>query len=135
MLRTRLARAHENVFWLDDRGDKGPCKRVGAKLMSRASSMEWRGTTPSTQEASFLGDSQCSVRSTYSATATRRGTIDSRDAMASRSCRCTHAHAYRAEVIETRLYYNYMACLALAINCTRIRECLLAGRPKRLGPL
>ena len=28
-----------------------------------------------------------------------------------------------------------MVCLALAINCTHIRECLLAGRPKRQGPL
>ena len=37
---TRLARAYKNVFWLDDRGDKGPCRHVGAKLMSRASSME-----------------------------------------------------------------------------------------------
>ena len=27
---TRLARAYENVFWLDDRGDNGPCRRVGA---------------------------------------------------------------------------------------------------------
>ena len=61
---TRLARAYENVFRLDDRGDKGPCRRVGAKLMSRASSMKWRGTVPSTQEPSFLGDYQCSVRST-----------------------------------------------------------------------
>ena len=62
---TRLARAYENVFWLDDRGDKGPCRRVhGGKLMSRASSMEWRGTAPSMQKPSFLGDYQCSVRST-----------------------------------------------------------------------
>ena len=45
------------VFWLYDRGDKGPCRCVGAKLMSRASSMEWRGTALSTQEPSFLGDS------------------------------------------------------------------------------
>ena len=28
-----------------------------------------------------------------------------------------------------------MACLAFAINCTRIRKCLQAGRPKRQGPL
>ena len=28
-----------------------------------------------------------------------------------------------------------MACLAFAINCTRIRECLQAGQLKRQGPL
>ena len=64
MLSTPFTRAYENVFWLDDRGDKGPCRRVGAKLMSRANSMEWRGSATSTREPSFLGNSQCSVCST-----------------------------------------------------------------------
>ena len=48
--------------------------------------MEWRGTAPSMQEPSFLGDvlrNRRKAHSKTSSTATRRGTIDSRDAMAS----------------------------------------------------
>ena len=84
---THLARAYENVFWLDDRGDKGPCRSVGAKLMSRASSMESRGTAPSTQEPFSLEtlSALCILRNrrkshcNTSSTATRRRTIDGRD--------------------------------------------------------
>ena len=36
---------------------------------------------------------------------------------------------------DTSLLSVSMACLALAINCTRIRGCLLAGQPRRQGPL
>ena len=85
---TRLAHAYENVFWLDDRGDKGPCRSVGAKLMSRASSMESRGTAPSTQEPFSLEtlsalcvlSNRRKAHCNTSSTATRRRTIDGRDA-------------------------------------------------------
>ena len=41
---------------------------VWGKLISRASSMEWRGTAPSMQEPSFLGDPRLRVYNIYGST-------------------------------------------------------------------
>ena len=71
------------------------------------------------------------AHSNTSNTATRRGTIDSRDTMASRSCDCIYVRNMPIDNRDVSLLS--MACLALGTNCTRIRECLLAGRPRRQG--
>ena len=96
-----IARAYENVFWLDDRGNKGPCRRVETKLMSRRA--RWNGAEPlhlrknllslETLSALCVPHNRRKAHSNTSSTAIRHGTIDSRDAMASRSCDCTHIHA------------------------------------------
>ena len=39
-LRYAPENGNSRALKMDDRRDKGPCRRVGAKLMSRASSME-----------------------------------------------------------------------------------------------
>ena len=142
---TRLARAYKNVFWLDDRGDKGPCRRVGAKLMSRASSMKWHGPAPSTQEPSFLGDSQCVIVEKPTATPAVQQ-LDVEPEIV--ETRWPPGHVIVRTYMPIARYCTVsmpignrdasllsMACLILAINCMRIQKCLLAGRPKRQGPL
>ena len=102
---------------------KGPCRCVGAKLMSRASPMEWRGTALSirknllsleTFSALYVLRNRRKAHSNTSSTATQRGTAETRWPPGHVIVRTYMPIGNRDASLLS------MACLALAINCTRI---------------
>ena len=101
---------------------KGPCRCVGAKLMSRASSMEWREPlylrknllSLETLSGLYVLRNRRKAHSNTSSKATHRGTVETRWPPGHVIVRTYMPIGNRDASLLS------MACLALAINCTRI---------------